>query len=107
MKLPRKFPDTIAIILGISVIFILLTWIIPAGQFDRESIDGTEMIVAGSYERVDANPQGLGAFLTAPIKGFISAAFVIGFVFLVGGAFSVLNATGSFKVGFFHIIRFI
>ena len=106
MKLPRKFPDTIAIILGISVIFILLTWIIPAGQFDRESIDGTEMIVAGSYERVDANPQGLGAFLTAPIKGCISAAFVIGFVLLVGGAFSVLNATGAINAGLFSIIKF-
>ncbi|QYA25207.1 putative basic amino acid antiporter YfcC [Gramella sp. MT6] len=106
MSLPRKFPDTIAIILGISIVFILLTWIIPAGQFDRETIDGTDMIVAGSYERVEANPQGVGAFLTAPIKGFISAAFVIGFVFLVGGAFSVLNATGAINAGLFSIIKF-
>ena len=106
MRLPRRFPDTIAIILCISVIFIILTWIIPAGQFERESIDGTEMIVAGSYERVDPNPQGIGAFLTAPIKGFISAAFVIGFVFLVGGAFSVLNATGAINAGLFSIIKF-
>ena len=106
MRLPRKFPDTITIILGIAVIFIALTWIIPAGQFDRESINGTEMIVAGSYERVDQNPQALGAFLTAPIKGFISAAFVIGFVFLVGGAFSVLNATGAINAGLFSIIKF-
>ncbi|MCH4822658.1 TIGR00366 family protein [Gramella lutea] len=106
MRLPRKFPDTIAIILGISVIFIALTWIIPAGQFDRESIDGTEMIIPGSYERVEQNPQGIGAFLTAPIKGFISAAFVIGFVFLVGGAFSVLNATGAINAGLFSIIKF-
>jgi len=106
IRLPRKFPDTIAIILGISVIFIILTWIIPAGQFEREAAAGTEMIVAGSYERVASNPQGLGAFLTAPIKGFISAAFVIGFVFLVGGAFSVLNATGAINAGLFSIIKF-
>ena len=106
MRMPKKFPDTIAIILGISVIFIILTWVIPSGQFDRETINGTEMIVAGSYESVPANPQGLGAFLTAPIKGFISAAFVIGFVFLVGGSFSVLNATGAINAGLFSIIRF-
>lgn len=106
IQLPRKFPDTITIILGISVIFIILTWIIPAGLFQREVVDGTDMIVAGTYERVESNPQGLGAFLKAPIKGFISAAFVIGFVFLVGGAFSILNATGAINAGLFSIIKF-
>ncbi|GAA4326579.1 YfcC family protein [Pontixanthobacter gangjinensis] len=106
MSKTRKFPDTIAIILGISLVFIILTWIIPAGEFEREIVDGTEMIVAGSYEKLEANPQGIGAFLSAPIKGFISAAFVIGFVFLVGGAFSLINATGAINAGLFNVIKF-
>ncbi|MCY2685515.1 YfcC family protein [Salinimicrobium sp. TH3] len=106
MRTIKKFPDTIAIILVIMVIFIGLTWIVPAGEYQREVIDGREMIIPDSFSSVDPNPQGIGAFLTAPIKGFISAAFVIGFVFLVGGAFSVLNETGAINSGLFSIIKF-
>ncbi|WP_194768579.1 YfcC family protein [Tamlana sp. I1] len=102
----KKFPDTITIILVISLFFIVLTWIIPSGEFDKTIVDGREVIVANSYREVEAAPQGIGAFLTAPIKGFTSAAFVIAFVFLVGGAFSVLNATDAINAGLFRIITF-
>lgn len=105
MKLFKKFPDTITIILCISVIFILLTWIIPAGEFQKEIVNGSEVIVADSYKRVPSVPQGLMAFLTSPIKGFTSAALVIAFVFLVGGAFSILTHTGAINAGLFSVIK--
>ncbi|WP_299211565.1 Na+/H+ antiporter NhaC family protein [uncultured Aquimarina sp.] len=105
MKIFKKFPDTITIILCISLLFIVLTWLIPAGEFDKEIIDGKEVIIANSYKSIDSQPQGLGAFLTAPIKGFASASFVIAFVFLVGGAFSILNRTGAINAGLFSIIK--
>ena len=105
-KLFKKFPDTITILLIISIVFILLTWVIPAGEYEREILNGREVVVPGSYKAVDANPQGLGAFLMAPIKGFVSAALVIGFVFLVGGAFSILNKTGAINAGLYNIIKF-
>ncbi|QLE01891.1 putative basic amino acid antiporter YfcC [Galbibacter sp. BG1] len=102
----KKFPDTITIILVISLFFIALTWIIPAGEFDKAVVDGREVIVADSYKQVDPAPQGLAAFLTAPIKGFNAASFVIAFVFLVGGAFSVLTYTGAINAGLYRIITF-
>jgi uncharacterized ion transporter superfamily protein YfcC len=105
-KLFKKFPDTITILLIISLVFILLTWVIPAGEYEREILNGREVVVPGSYKAVDANPQGLGAFLMAPIKGFVSAALVIGFVFLVGGAFSIINITGAINAGLYNIIKF-
>jgi len=105
-KLFKKFPDTITILLIISIVFILLTWVIPAGEYEREILNGREVVVPGSYKAVNANPQGLGAFLMAPIKGFVSAALVIGFVFLVGGAFSILNKTGAINAGLYNIIKF-
>jgi len=105
MRLFKKFPDTITIILSISILFILLTWIIPAGEFDKEIVNGTEVIVANSYKQVSSQPQGLSAFLTSPIKGFVSASFVIAFVFLVGGAFSILAHTGAINAGLFNVIK--
>ncbi|MFL1894218.1 YfcC family protein [Aquimarina sp. 2-A2] len=106
MKLFKKLPDTITIILSISVVFIIMTWLIPAGEFDREIKDGKEVVVAGTYKSVAPQPQGLGALLTAPIKGFSSAALVIAFVFLVGGAFSVINYTGAINAGLYSTIKF-
>lgn len=106
MKLFKKFPDTLTIILVITVIFIALTWIIPAGQFDRETVNNTEKIIAGSYKRVAQQPQGIQAFLSAPIKGFVSASLIIAFVFLVGGAFGIINGTGAINAGLFNIIKF-
>lgn len=102
----RKFPDTLAIILGIMVVFIILTWIVPAGQFERTVVNHREVIVPGSYERVEAAPQGIGAFFQAPIKGFISAGQIIAFVFLVGGAFAIVNRTGAIDAALQNIIRF-
>nr|WP_294780619.1 Na+/H+ antiporter NhaC family protein [uncultured Flavobacterium sp.] len=106
MKLIQKFPDTITIILVITILFIGLTWVIPAGEFDRSTVNNTEKIIAGSYKHVAQSPQGIKAFLEAPIKGFISASQIIAFVFLVGGAFSIINMTGAINAGLFNVIEF-
>lgn len=106
MKLLQKFPDTLTIILAITVVFIALTWIVPAGEFDREIVNNSEKIIAGSYKQVPASPQGIDAFLSAPIKGFMSASQIIAFVFLVGGAFSIINATGAINAGLYSVIAF-
>jgi uncharacterized ion transporter superfamily protein YfcC len=106
MKFIQKFPDTITIILVITILFIGLTWVIPAGEFDRLKVNNTEKIIAGSYKHVAASPQGIKAFLEAPIKGFISASQIIAFVFLVGGAFSIINFTGAINAGLFNVIEF-
>ncbi len=106
MSLFKKFPDSVTLIMGILLVFILMTWIIPAGEFERtKNKDGREVVVPGTYQTVAASPQGPGAFFTAPIKGFISAAEIIAFVFLVGGAFSIVNKTGAVNAGLANIIR--
>ena len=105
VKLFRRFPDTITIILIIQVVFILMTWIIPAGEFERAMQNGREVVVPGSYVSVESSPQGLWAFLKAPMRGFTSAAQIIAFVFMVGGAFAIVNRTGAINAGLFRIIR--
>ena len=106
MEKRKKFPNTLLIVSVILIIFVILTWIISAGEFDRTEMDGRTVLIPGSYHRVDNQPQGLGALITAPIKGFISAAQIIAFVFIVGGAFGILNRTGAINAGLSSIIRF-
>jgi uncharacterized ion transporter superfamily protein YfcC len=105
IKLIRKVPDTIGIILSIMVIFIILTWIIPAGEFDYREYRGRMAAVPGSYHTVDPAPQGLWALLMAPIRGFTGASQIIGFCFLVGGAFGIINRSGAINAGLFHVIE--
>lgn len=104
MKL-KKFPDTLVLLFFILLVFIILTWILPAGEFDRTLLNGRSVVVPGSYKPVDSQPQGIGAFFMAPIRGFVGAAQIIAFVFLVGGAFSMLNRTGAVDAGLQQIIR--
>jgi len=107
-NIASKIPDTFSILLFIMGLFILLTWIIPAGVYDRESttIGGItkEILVPGSYREVESNPQRIGAFLMAPIKGFIAASQIIGFCLIVGGAFGVFNRTGAINAGLSRIL---
>jgi uncharacterized ion transporter superfamily protein YfcC len=52
-------------------------------------------VVAGTYHRVEQQPVGpFQAFVAIP-KGIVDAASVIGLVFLIGGAFTVVERTGT------------
>jgi uncharacterized ion transporter superfamily protein YfcC len=103
---PNRFPDAITIIVCIMVVFTLLTWIIPAGEYIYTEMNGRQVVIANSFHLVDSSPQGLFDLLTAPIKGFVSAAQVIGFCFLVGGAFGILNRTGAINAGLHNVILY-
>ena len=99
-----RAPNVFALLFAILVVVGASTWVLPAGRFDRETrvIAGIErtVIVPGSYrvlELEERTPQGPAAILQAPIRGFGAhdAWQVIGFILLVGGAFSVLHRTGA------------
>jgi uncharacterized ion transporter superfamily protein YfcC len=102
----KKSPDALVIIFVVLLLFVGLTWIIPSGAYDRVVQDGRTIVVSGTYQSVSPSPQGLGDLLKAPIKGFVSAANIIAFVLLVGGAFSILTATGALDAGLNSILKF-
>jgi uncharacterized ion transporter superfamily protein YfcC len=102
----RKFPDAIVIIIFLMIAIMVLTWIVPAGEFEYSTHEGRNIVKPGSYFKVDSSPQGLFALLRAPIRGFVGAAQIIGFCFLVGGAFGILNKTGAIDSGLQSVIRF-
>lgn len=90
-----KSPDALVVVSAFLLLIVILTWVLPAGEYERKLVDDRVMVVPGTYEQAEQNPQGLGELLTAPIRGFISAAQIIGFVLFVGGAFAMVSATGA------------
>src|SRR5882672_4770641 len=74
-----------------------LTWILPAGAFDRrdDPITGRRLVVAGTYHPVPRAPVGLLAAAIAVPRGFVAAAEVIAVVLFVGGAWVVVDRLGT------------
>ncbi|MGM0420703.1 MAG: YfcC family protein [Bacillota bacterium] len=91
----KKVPHVYALIFIIIVIGAISTYIVQPGSFEREVIEGREMVVPGSYEQVERTPVGVLGTLKAVQLGMIEAAHIIFFIFIVGGAFSILKGTGA------------
>jgi len=94
-------PHPLALLLGCVVIAASLSHIVPAGEYERreDKITGRNVVVPGSFHAVEPRPIGPFEMLIAVPKGMADAGSVIFLVFLVGGAFSVIDATGAFRQG--------
>lgn len=107
-SLASRFPTAYTILFALIIVVAALTWIIPAGKFDRVQNDavGREVAVAGTYKVVEPNPQGFIDILLAPTAGFYdpdsyaaNAIDVSLFVLFLGGFLGVVNATGAIDTG--------
>ncbi|WKC79286.1 YfcC family protein [Borreliella turdi] len=109
-----KMPSSFTMIFSLIVFVTILTYIIPAGKFDKEfrQISGgskREIIVAGTYQSIDRGPRGflhpIMTILTAMSKGMEHAAEVVIFVLIVGGAYGVIMKTGAINAGIYCLIK--
>lgn len=96
-----KFPNALAIIVGFIFFAGLLTYLIPQGSFDRveDPETGREMVVRGSYHQVEGSRLSVGDILLAIPRGIAGRADLIVLVFLIGGAFVVIEKTGALNEG--------
>ena len=97
-RMKRSF-NTLVMISAVVAAVAALTWIVPGGVYDRVLKEGRTLIVPGSFHGVPGNPQGLGDLLRAPVVGFIAAAHIIAFLFVIGGTFMILQQTGAVTAG--------
>lgn len=96
------------ILLMVIIIFCAsLTYIIPAGNFDRIEDIKTERIIidSESFELIEGNPQGLFDVLKAIPEGLIQSADIIFFLLIIGGAFEVISKTGFIDAGIKVIVN--
>ena len=116
-----KLPHVYTIMFLLIVVFAVLTWIVPSGQYQRKTISTAagerEVAVAGTYEQVDKNytdsetgetinlGQDIFAVLQAPTKGIQEAADVVAFVLLIGGSFAIITKTNALNAGMSRVIK--
>ncbi len=92
-----RFPHPLTLLVICVLVAAGLTYALPAGQFERRLDDATgrNVVVAGTYHRVDPAPVSAFQAIVAIPKGMVDAGGVIFYVFLVGGAFAVVERTGA------------
>ncbi|MDN3543745.1 MAG: YfcC family protein [Roseateles asaccharophilus] len=89
MKL--RLPNTFVLLFALLAVIALATWVVPGGQYDTLMLNGKKVVNPDSFRWVESRPQGLVALMMSPIKGFVEAGLIIGFVLIVGGTFAVLQ----------------
>lgn len=104
---PRiRFPHPLALLVACIALAAVLTWVLPAGEFDRrdDPATGRSVVVAGTYHAVRRTPVSPFAAVVAVPRGMADAAPVIFLVFLVGGAFAVVERTGAMERGVSRLV---
>lgn len=103
MKL--RVPHTFALLFGLIVLAALATHVLPAGEYGRVERGGRRVVEPGSYHAVAAQPAGLAEVFLAWPRGLEATAQIVFFIFLVAGAFGVVNATGATEAAIAAVVR--
>ncbi|ODT05086.1 MAG: hypothetical protein ABS52_02775 [Gemmatimonadetes bacterium SCN 70-22] len=102
-----RLPHPVVLLLLGIVIAAVLTWVLPAGEYERrdDPATGRRLVVAGTYQRVQPTPVGpLGALVAVP-RGLVEGAEVIVSILFVGGAFALVEQLGALARGAQAIVR--
>lgn len=97
--------NTLVMVLAVVVMVAVTTWVIPSGQYKREVVNGRTLVIPNSFEFMENQPQGIGAVLASPFKGFVQAAEIIGFLLMLGGAFTIILKTGAITASIQHLAK--
>mgnify|MGYP001033596969 CR=1 FL=1 len=104
----KKVPHTYVIIFFLIVLSAALTWFIPGGSFERQTVlvNGVEreVINPDSFHYVESNNQTWEVF-SAFFDGFVGTGNIIAFILMIGGAFWILNESKSIDIGIYTFLE--
>lgn len=96
-----KVPHTYVILVSVVILMTILTYVLPAGTYDRveDPHTGRTVVDPLSYHFVDRTPVNLFNMFKAIPDGMVAAASIIVFIFVCGGAFAMIQSTGAIDSG--------
>lgn len=102
-----RVPHPLVLLSGCILLAAAASYVLPAGEYDRrpDEVTGREVVVAGTYHAVESTPVNPFRAVVALPRGMEDAGSVIFLVFLIGGAFTVVDETGTFKRGVGRLIK--
>jgi uncharacterized ion transporter superfamily protein YfcC len=91
--------------MALVVLVLALSWLLPSGEFQRVEKAGRQVTVPGTFRHLPKVHLGPEMLLLAPVRGFVDGALIIAFLFVIGGAFNVVQETGTITVAIRRITR--
>lgn len=100
-----KIPHTYVLLFCLVILAAICTWLIPAGTYNRVQQQGRDVIDPQSYHAVNSKPANITDILLAFPKALAEVADIVFYIFIIGGAFGVLNKTGAIQAGINGLVR--
>lgn len=105
----RTFISAVIILGCLMIIAGVLTHLVPAGRFEREFVDGREIVVPGTFKQVAGGGYPVWRWFTAPFEVLwgpdrVMVISVILFILIIGGSFSVLEQSGVLAAAITRIV---
>ncbi|MFJ8234231.1 YfcC family protein [Ureibacillus sp. NPDC094379] len=95
-KKPRiKGINSFALMFGIMIVMTILTYVIPAGQYERLEVGGRTVVDPTSFTFIESSSVGFFDIFTSIHQGLVLGAPIILFVILFGGALGIMQKTGT------------
>jgi uncharacterized ion transporter superfamily protein YfcC len=106
----RAFIQSLVILFILMMIAGILTLVIPAGQYTRIETDGRETIDPTSFQFIERPDYPIWRWIVAPIEvlgsesGLVIIVLIV-VLFFAGGAFAVMDKTGTLRAFIGRIVR--
>ncbi|MFW5872981.1 MAG: YfcC family protein [bacterium] len=104
-KLAEKVPHTYVLLFLIILFAGFLTYVIPAGEYNRVEINGRLAVEPGTFHRIEQQPVGIFKIFQSFQLGIISASNIVAFVFIIGGSVGILRATKAIDAVLIRVIQ--
>ncbi|KAA0941655.1 YfcC family protein [Sporosarcina sp. ANT_H38] len=103
-----NFPHVYIMFLLVMLLVIVLSWIVPSGQYERNVNPETGITELNTevFEYVDqAKPIGFMDFFTALHNGVVQSADIIVMLLFASGALYILEKSGAITAGIHKLLR--
>ncbi|NUQ13555.1 MAG: YfcC family protein [Gemmatimonadaceae bacterium] len=102
-----RLPHPVVLLLVAIGVAAALTWVLPAGEYERRDDPGTgrRVAIAGTYHRVEAAPVGPFRTVMAVPRGFAAGIDVIMTILMCGAAWIVVDRIGTLTVVVGALVR--
>ena len=97
LKEPKviKGVNVFVLLFCVLVVAAVLSYILPAGEYQRALVNGRDVVVPNTYKLVSSSPVGFLGIFASIHQGLVDAGPIIFYVLIIGGMFEVMNTTGT------------
>lgn len=101
-----KVPHVLVILFAMVIIAAIATYVVPAGRYNRvKGPEGRTVVDPTSFRFTSRSPVGLFGVFEAVPKGLTDAGMISFTIFIIGGTWEVIYATGAITAGVRRIME--